>query len=419
MRDLNKLLDQKVAALTGELVRREQEARKLLEDLQAANSRIAEQARTLQAANKKLQEMAALKDEFVAKASHELRTPLTSIKEGLSLLIDRALGPTTAEQQDFLKTMDADIDRLTELINNMLDIAKIEAGRMRLLRTRIELAPVLQSLIRSYQPIAGKRHLAVERNGAVPPVFADSNRLLQVLTNLLSNAMKFTPEDGRITFRLGQEDGMVSIAVQDSGTGISQEDLGKLFQKFSQVGSHPSGQPRGTGLGLVVCKELIELHGGRIDVSSEIGRGTTFTIRLPVYSDTFAITECFEEQAAVSGANEGRVPVMVVIDAAHWLGDQQAGTERAAALARLAVAVRQCLHRGDSVLSLEGSAIAVIAAADRDGAGAIVRRLQDKLPESHRLRFGAAMPPQDGADAISLLRRATERLSHDPAQVLQ
>ena len=402
-----------------ELGRREGVMQSLLEDLNAAKGRIEEQAKALQASNTKLKEMAVLKDEFVAKVSHELRTPLTSVKEGLSLLLDRALGDITADQQDFLQTMDQDIDRLAELINNMLDISKIEAGRMRLSRARLEVPKLIASLLRSYQPIVGHRAVVAEVAEGLPAVFGDQHRLVQVFTNLLSNALKFTQDDGRITFRMAQRDGMVAIAVKDSGPGMSPEELPKLFQKFSQVGQPKAGVPRGTGLGLVVCKELTELHGGRIEVASEVGRGTTFTVLLPAYSNTFALTESFREQLELATPEEGQAASLIAIQAAALLDPHATPETNQHTLERLAGEVRQCLHRGDVVLAIP-SWVVVIALTDGSGVKAVVRRLREKLPSSDCLQFGAALYPHDGMDAQALFECATSRANQgltDPTQV--
>jgi len=390
-----------------EMVHRGEVMQSLLEDLHAAKDRIEQQAATLHSANEKLQSLAALKDEFVAKVSHELRTPLTSIKEGLSLLLDRALGAITPDQEDFIKTMDGDIDRLADLINNMLDISKIEAGRMRLMRSRLALPPLIQSLIRSYQPILGSRVVQTEVAGAVPPVFGDSNRLLQVFTNLLSNALKFTPDGGAITFHMEQRNGAVAVAVKDTGPGIAPHDLPKLFQKFSQVGGHRHGAPRGTGLGLVVCKELTELHGGRIEVTSEVGRGTTFTVLLPAYTDQIALAESFKEQLELGAPGEDEAGTLITVHVGDALNSGQAPDARQAALEHLAQEARQYLHRGDIVLPLEPSWVVVLAIVDERGISAIATRLRDKMKAGHAFRFGAATYGRDGSEAEALFRHAT------------
>ncbi len=398
----------------AELAERDRVMRSLLEDLETSKQRLEEQSELLKKTNTQLEEMAALKDDFISKVSHELRTPLTSIKEGLGLLIDNALGETTAEQQDFLKTMDGDIDRLAEMINNMLDIAKIEAGRMRLNRARVEVRELIDSLVRSCKPLLATRYVRVESRERLE-VFIDRNRMIQVLTNLLSNAIKVTPDEGAITFRAFRKDGMVAIAVQDEGPGISPEDLPKLFQKFSQVGPQGAGRVRGTGLGLVVCKELAECHGGSINVESELGRGTTFTVMLPAYSDDFALRESFLDLAALTpSAEEGQAVCLVAIQAASLLDHDGAGAEEQREhLERLAREIAQHLHRGDLVLTHEPSWIVALALARPEDTRSIVARLRRTVSEGSQLHFGVAVYPTDGADPLALFVHASSHLDQE------
>jgi two-component sensor histidine kinase len=333
------------------------------------------------------------------------------------LVLDGALGDTTVEQRDFLKTMDGDLERLTELINNMLDISKIEAGRMRLNCVRLDARTLVDSLVRSYQPILGHRAVRSEVTHA-PMIFADPHRLRQVLTNLFSNAIKFTQDDGRITFRMDHSDGMARIAVEDDGPGLAPEDLPKLFQKFSQVGPQGSGVPRGTGLGLVVCKELTELHGGRIEVASQVGRGTTFTILLPAYTDTLALSESFRQQLDVT-LEEHQAHVLIAIQANACLEPSGKREDRPASLEHLAGEVRQHLHRGDVVLAVDPSWVVIFAITDVMGVRAIANRLQSKLREGQRLQFGVAFYPDDGTEADALFEHASACVTQDAACLQQ
>ena len=244
------------------------------------------QKKELQEMSKRLGELSRLKDEFIAMVNHELRTPLTSIKEGVSLLSDGVLGPINGQQQDYLKIVSRNVDRLTELISNLLNFSKIEAGLLQVVRRRTEVRELIQTAVDSYRPLAGSRLLKVEW-AEVPAVFADPNRTLQVLGNLISNAVKFTPKEGAITLSVRGEGGHVAISVRDNGAGIASDDLPKLFQKFSQVGQGKS-RPGGTGLGLALCKELVTLQKGEIWVQSELGRGSVFTFTLPVYTHDLA-----------------------------------------------------------------------------------------------------------------------------------
>ncbi len=364
----------------------------LLHDLQAAKERIEQQANALQQSNDQLKAVSQLKDEFVAKVSHELRTPLTSVKEGLSLILDGALGETTAEQRDFLKTMNADIDRLTELINNVLDIAKIEAGRMHLVRGRLDLKNLIESLIRSYQPIIGHRKIETIW-GDAPPVFADSHRIRQVLVNLFSNALKFTSDRGTITFRGERRNGMVAVVVEDDGPGIAPEDLPKLFQKFSQIRQGGIQQPRGTGLGLTVCKELTELHRGTIEVASVPGRGTTFTVYLPMYTEVLALQEGLRELFLMASGEHRAMGLLAIEVQSQPL---EAAVEQ----------IRGQLHRDDVVVAKPPSWVVVLAVADVEGLRAIAQRLRQALPGGSEAMTGVALVTTENADAEALFQQA-------------
>ncbi len=405
---LEEELRQKVAQLAksnADLVYGAKVMQGLLKNLQVSKQELETQALALRNANERLKGMGDLKDEFVAKVSHELRTPLTSIKEGLSLLLDGALGETTTDQKDFLKTMDADIDRLTELINNMLDVSKIESGRMRLNRQRVNVTELIRSTIRSYQAIKGRRTV-MEHLQPVPDLFVDSNRILQVLGNLFSNAVKYGKEDGTIEFAVEPRDGTVAVMVRDNGEGIAPEDLPKLFQKFSQVGRTGTNQPRGTGLGLVVCKELVELHGGRIEVSSQVGVGTTFTVVFSAYSDSLALKESFLElkKECKEGVGIGLIAVRCAF--AEGLDS----SEKKQQIQRFSEEVRARLHRGDIVLNVEPAWIVVCAATEPEGVQAIIHRFSSAFVKQKEIFFGAAFCPTDGTDPLVLLEIATRRL---------
>jgi signal transduction histidine kinase/GGDEF domain-containing protein len=385
------------------------------EDLEESKASLEQQAQTLEVANTELKRLSALKDELVANVSHELRTPLTAMKEGISLLMDRALGEITIEQRDFLGTMAEGADRLAELIGNLLDLSKIEAGKLQLVRRRVNVRSLIEQLTAQHQAMIKQRAVSLDAE-PVPDVYADPHRILQVLANFFSNALKFTKADGRITFRLRQEDGVVVTSVQDNGVGIHQEDVSKLFQKFSQVGET---RPQGTGLGLALCKELVELHQGTVAVTSEPGLGTTFTFTLPIYTPAFVLEDSFRRAlAAAERARDGTVAV-IVFDAEpvvrRWPSSDQGHTPEQQ-LEVLAEELRGHVHRGDCVVSIEPRWIVVLAVADETGAQAIMQRLHDRLEERMTSRrdsdrppicAGMALYPRDGDQVHALFAKAT------------
>jgi signal transduction histidine kinase len=244
-------------------------------------------AKRLEQLNTDLDAAMKTKDQFLSNISHELRTPLNSIIGFTDLLLTQDLGggPLSDQQRDFLDTVARNGRQLLELINELLDLQRIAAGRMDLKPENVELAPLLAEA-------AGSVHAQVEKHRhalVISPlaqdlrVHADRGRVRQVLLNLLSNAIKFTPDGGRITLAAAPVNGGAEarIAVSDTGIGIAAEDQPKLFKEFSQLDASASRKYEGTGLGLALSRRLIELHGGAIGVDSEMGKGSTFWFTLP------------------------------------------------------------------------------------------------------------------------------------------
>jgi PAS domain S-box-containing protein len=231
------------------------------------------------------------KSEFLANMSHELRTPLNSIIGFSEILADCDFGDLNEKQALYVDSVLTSGRQLLGLINDLIDLARIEAGRAELERVDFDLAPLALDLIASLSPAAESAgiRLAVDLAEGMPPLCADPRRIRQILFNLLSNALKFTPAGGRVTvharWRPRAETGAepcFRVAVEDSGIGIRPEDQGRLFQIFEQVDSSSTRSRRGTGLGLALCRHLVDVHGGRIWVESAgEGQGSTFLFEIP------------------------------------------------------------------------------------------------------------------------------------------
>jgi signal transduction histidine kinase len=223
------------------------------------------------------------KSEFLANMSHELRTPLNAIIGFSEVLTERMFGDLNEKQEEYLKDIYASGTHLLSLINDILDLSKIEAGRMELELTDFDLPPALDNALTLVRERAGRRGIALhhEVDQRLGPIRGDERKVKQVLLNLLSNALKFTPEGGRIDVRAELVDGVAEISVADTGVGIASEDLEAVFEEFRQVGTAEK-KAEGTGLGLTLCRKYVELHGGRISVRSQLGAGSTFTFTLPV-----------------------------------------------------------------------------------------------------------------------------------------
>jgi signal transduction histidine kinase len=239
--------------------------------------------RELQTSNARLKELDRLKSEFVSDVSHELRTPLTSIKGYIDYLLEGIVGELSLPQKDFLTRVKGNIDRLVRLINNLLDLARIEAGQVDTHPVTLAIAEVATEVLETLRPMAMGKEVdlgldAPETGGLVR---ADRDQIAQVLLNLLHNAVKFTPPGGKVRVRVeAQPPGEVLTVVQDTGEGIPMEELARIFDKFHQV-SPALAPTRGSGLGLTIAKKLVELHGGQLWVTSQLGQGSTFGFMLP------------------------------------------------------------------------------------------------------------------------------------------
>jgi signal transduction histidine kinase len=245
--------------------------------------KVRERTHELAAANTQLQHLNKAKSDFVSAVSHELRTPLAAVKGYASLLATGQFGKPSAAQAERLAKIEKHADALTQLINNLLDIARIESGRITMERRRIAAEELLTAAYDTVRPQLEAKHIryVVDRDG-VQQMTGDAQHLQRVFVNLLSNAVKYTPEGGEIRVGLRQEAGSVLATVSDTGCGIAPEELPKLFQEFYRASDPVNQQVRGTGLGLVLVKRIVEAHQGRIWVESAPGKGSTFSVSLPV-----------------------------------------------------------------------------------------------------------------------------------------
>ncbi len=304
-----------------ELARKEVEAEKaraaaelaevrehLLADLERKN---AELARAKETAERE----SAFKSKFLANMSHELRTPLNAIIGFSELLEDEMVGTLQPQQKEFVRNVLTSGRHLVQLINDILDLAKIEAGKVELHFEWSPLPALLDSVLTVLAPLAHKKgvELACSLQPDLPELYADPVRLKQVLYNLLSNGIKFTPRGGQVRLLARAVERQLELMVEDTGIGIRAEDLSRLFREFERLGSPLQDSQEGTGLGLALTKHLVELHGGTIAVSSEPGQGTRVTVALPMIRTTGRRSQApLEPLSDLSAA-----PVLVIEDDPH------------------------------------------------------------------------------------------------------
>ena len=229
-------------------------------------------------------ELDRMKSEFISMAAHELRAPMSSITGYVDLLMLGLIGPVNEKQSEFLQVVKKNTQRLMTLVNDLLDVSKIESGGLELNLRPVSMADVVAEVVIAMekQIEAREQHLYVDVSCDLPDVLADRDRMIQVMTNLLSNAQKYSPQGGEIQILARRTDGHLELDVKDSGIGIAQADQKRLFTRFFRAENAVSSQEDGTGLGLAICLEIVERHGGEIQVDSELGKGSRFRILLPL-----------------------------------------------------------------------------------------------------------------------------------------
>lgn len=244
---------------------------------------IGELAAAINSMCEKLHELDRLKTDFFASMSHELRTPLTSIKEGTGLLLDGVGGETTEKQRKLLGILAEESNRLISVVNSLLDLSKMEAGMMAYDFEVAHVDPLVKRALAEIAPLVEAKRIRLESDvdATLPPVRLDPERILQVLRNLLGNAVKFTPNGGLVRVAAKPANGKLAISVKDSGPGIPAESLISIFEKFNQGNRQSAYARQGTGLGLAIAKTIITSHGGKIWAESEPGDGSTFIFVLP------------------------------------------------------------------------------------------------------------------------------------------
>jgi len=292
----------------------------LNQELLKQKEKLLDTANELEKANTELKEMSEAKSEFVSAVSHELRIPLTAIMQGVGLVEDGSLGSINTDQQRFLVLAKNNVKRLADLINDLLDLSKIEARRFDVIPIKIDLEKTIRELAQTLESLVKEKGLTlkIELPDMLSPVFADERSIFRILMNLLSNAIKFTPAGGSITISACLRDGatlplgnQVVISVTDTGVGIPKDQQYKLFGKFQQIARRGSPRTPGTGLGLALSKELVELNHGEIWAESEEGKGSKFSFSLPVYEEYEDLKQTIE--AMLKDCRQTSVPFVIFL----------------------------------------------------------------------------------------------------------
>ena len=266
--------------ILGELEEKREALEQLNGQLTASNAELNE-------ANARLREIAEAREEFLALTTHDLRSPLTVISGVISFFTSGRLGELSPEQKNMVGMMERNTQNLIELVNDLLDAAKLESGSLQLELAPTDVRALIHEICEPLEPLAREKGITLTEDvpAKLPPVRADRAKLRRVIVNLLSNALKFTPKGGRVTVRVEESGAGVRVSVADTGIGIAAADIPLLFDKYEQARHRATRGEKGTGLGLYITRQLVELHGGRIHVESEVGHGSTFSFTIPMASN--------------------------------------------------------------------------------------------------------------------------------------
>ena len=369
-----------------------------------------------------LRKIDEIKSEFVSIASHELRTPLSAIKNAIQLVLTGKTGAINEAQVKFLSMAERNINRLMNILNDLLNLSRIESGKIQMRFEELNLGDLIDFILSSFKTqVEGKGiKLKMEVPQKVPAVYGDHEKVEQILTNLVGNAFKFTPEGGEIVISVKPYDGngkMMAIAVKDSGIGIPADQLDKIFEKFHQVEGSLQRSVGGTGLGLGTSQGLVEVHQGKILVESEVGKGSTFTFTLPIAEGErrdphfrFVFDKEFQR------AQETHSPLSLLL---IEVVDSRA-EEKETLINQIEDLARQSLCRkSDIVLRREKEKIiAALCGVDQKGAQVIRQRIEGEIQKQFILgrdtppfiQVGTATYPEEALSKKDLFQKAKERL---------
>ena len=372
----------------------------------------------LEEKTKRLQELDKLKSNFISAVSHELRTPLTVTKEGICLVLDGIPGEINEKQKEILAVARDNVDRLTRMINNLLDISKIEAGKIELKRELVDVISLAKQIVSSLELKTKEKGLELKTAFAERRIdaYIDIDRIVQVFTNLIWNAIKFT-KDGYVEVSVRDKDDEVECVVADTGIGISKENLPQVFSKFQQFSRAEGPGEKGTGLGLSITKEIVEMHKGRIWVDSEFGKGTQFTFTLPKYTPEALFNE-YVHNGIREAMKKGLKMSLIVVSVAEF--DKVKKMLPAENIQSILQDMRDILddglrQTGDIVIKDTGEIIVLLVGCGKEGASRVEKRLRqslldyltrNNLAEKIKLHFGCATYPDEAKDNEELIKKA-------------
>jgi len=370
----------------------------------------------LEKKSKKLQDLDKLKSEFISTVSHELRTPLSITKEGISLVLDNIPGKINEKQQRILSTAKDNIDRLARIINSLLDISKIEAGKIDLERGKLNLNDLINNVVNLFEPKMKQKGLEFKTNLAkeVINIYADSDRINQVFINLVANAIKFTNE-GYIEISVEEKGNEIECSVRDTGIGISEDDLTQVFSKFQQFGRTAGAGEKGTGLGLSIAKGIIEMHNGKIWLNSGLGKGTKFSFTLPKYTTEQIHKEHLYKKIEDAIKKDSKMSLINVSIGLKKLKPKMSNEEIQLMLNEIQNVLGNTLVGIESAVTEDfGKIMVVLFDCDKEYTNRMIGKLEDSLKQhlikkelidKVKLKFRCTMYPDDAKTNEELFKK--------------
>ncbi len=365
-----------------------------------------------------------LKDEFISIVSHEMRTPLTIIKGAVSNLKDGIIGPMTDKQLKVLDTTNRNVDRLARIINDLLDLSRLESGKAKIIRRKTNIKTAVDEVVLNFQNAAMEKNIAVLTDIPLdlPPVFADNDLIHQVLTNLVNNALRYAKQ--KITVQVViDKDQNVRVGVIDDGEGIPKDKLGNLFNKFEQINRPTGGSGyKGTGLGLAISKQIITLHQGHIWADSDLGLGARFYFSLPVYHENDDFLVALENVIATAEKNKAKLSLLIIsLSNMGKIADQSSEKDIAWMFADITREIRNKALRKSDFMHFKRDTrefVVMLPDTERDVAKKIAERVHNLTKDCFcpgrlgkifvTLHIGVAVYPDDAHAAPQLLEKATK-----------
>src|ERR1051326_5807539 len=392
-------------------------------------SEVEERKRAEEDLERMRKEQVRLRDEFLSHVSHELRSPVMAVQQFLEILREGTAGEINSQKREYIDIAHRNTEQLNTMISDLLEVTRIQVGKLRVDPNTMPVGEVLQEAVTSAQPAAGQRQIKLQLDlpSTLPLVIADRSRVRQIATNLVDNALKFTSEQGSVTVKARVDPAapdFVRISVSDTGCGLAPEEMSKVFERHYQVSGRDCAARKGLGLGLCICKELVTLQGGQIEVQSQPNKGSEFSFTLPIFSIGNLLTP-------ILGNNDG-IQKLVVLTVEIATGR---GTEDKDLLLAARETIERCvLPDLDVVLpgsytTRQGRMFIIIAKTDQDGACVMAKRVEDQLKRNPRLADTSCGPvlwhsvveiriPGDGLSESSHLAIAVGRIDAELAAII-